>query len=212
MSQVPWSWILLKQSSNVWKIISLNQNFPLTAWENVLLCLKKPKQRGRGVRQLPLLPSLKTSEAMVQVVPGTVDLLLIVKPKLPNFQTIIPLSAAGMLLPLHSIARLEDILGHSTTLARVSMRALQQSRMHQLMVSPTLKALPQSLSNPTITLKAPVQFLNNSTHSQRRTWVLPVSVPVVLMEARPVMGHMITALLHPLLTNLHPTLNKMGET
>jgi hypothetical protein len=32
------------------------------------------------------------------------------------------------------------------------------------------------------------------------------------MEARPVMGHMITALLHPLLTNLHPTLNKMGET
>ena len=133
--------------------------------------------------------SLRTSELMVLVVAGAVDHLLSVHPKQPNLVMPSLLSAGGTRLLLHSIALLQDILGHTTILAKVCTMVPIQLLMLQAMVFPTVKVL--------------LHFLNSITHSLWTTWVPLVTGPLFLMEARLVMVLMIMAmLLHPH-TNLH---------
>lgn len=130
------------------------------------------------------------------VIAEAVDHLLFVQLKQPSFQTLPNLSAAGIQLPKHSIAQLQDTLGLTGILVRVSMKVLVLLIMHQLMVCLTLKALQQ--------------YRSNTTHYLQTIWVLLGSGPVVLILGRlAAMVHMIIALLQCPLTNLHHIHNSL---
>lgn len=195
-SQMQRSWILLKLSSNALKTTSLNWTFLLIAWGSGLHGWKKPRLKERKVQQQQL-PSLRVNEAMVllvDLVAEEIGHLLFILPKPLNFLMPIPLLAAGILLHYPSIAQLRDIQDHMITLARVAMKATQVLvlLMQQLMVVPTVKAL--------------LQFLNNTIHFLWRMQAVLLSVQVVHMGDRPIMVHMTMELLHHLLRiRLHHT-------